>query len=129
MSSSGHALPTRGADGVPLPHPPQNRRRGHGRGVRGGRPEARSPRRPEVPSRRPRQRRTSPPPFPAGGQGRVLPEPPASALAQKLPTGRGGIKDVTQKGGGVGFWRGAGMPKPQRTKNGEQADSTKSPLN
>jgi hypothetical protein len=54
MSNSVHSVPTRGADGFPLLHPQQDRRRGHGRSLRGGRPQARSPRRPEIPSRRPR---------------------------------------------------------------------------
>ena len=74
--ASVRALPTRGSNDFPLPHSRQNRRRGHGRGVRGGRPQARPPRRPEVPSRRPCPRRASPQPLPARGQGRVLSEPP-----------------------------------------------------
>src|ERR1035438_5763266 len=41
----------------------------------GGRPEARSPRRPKVPARRTRPRCASPQPFPAGGQSCILFEP------------------------------------------------------
>ena len=45
ISANGHALPTRGADGFPLPHPQQDRRWGHGCGLRSRRPQARSSRR------------------------------------------------------------------------------------
>src|SRR6202521_6004549 len=42
----------------------------------GGRPQARSQRRSQVPSRRTRERSASPQPFPAGSQGGLLSEPP-----------------------------------------------------
>ena len=89
IPASVHAVPTRWA-GLSLPHTSQDRRWGHGRGVRGRRPQARSPRRPEIPSRRTRQRRTSSWPFPAGRQGCILPESPdTSARSTRLtrPTG------------------------------------------
>ncbi len=52
IPASGHALPTRWADGFPLPHPPQARRWRNGCRLRGRGPQARSLRRPEVPARR-----------------------------------------------------------------------------
>ncbi len=76
IPASGYFVRTRGTNGFALPHSPQDWWRRYGRGLRGGGPQARSPRRPEVPPRRTRQRRTGPQPFSAGSQSCILSEPP-----------------------------------------------------
>jgi hypothetical protein len=52
IPANGYSVPTYRADDLPLPHFAQDRRWGDGCGVRSRRPKARSPRRPEIPSRR-----------------------------------------------------------------------------
>ena len=66
ISANAFASSTRTGDDFPLPHPSQDRRWRDGCGVRDGRPQTRSPRCFEVPSRRSCQRRAGSQPIPAG---------------------------------------------------------------